>query len=101
MVGYLLQLRQSSEATHKINSHIHSLLSFVLQIILTQHHWHLWALRYSIAKANDRVKSLGTSGAIGAGINHGQNIGKSTSQDSARGNTRVKNVVIDHMKIRM
>ena len=35
-MGYLLQLRRSGEAAHKINSCVHSFLSFVLQIILIQ-----------------------------------------------------------------
>jgi ABC-type thiamin/hydroxymethylpyrimidine transport system permease subunit len=34
--GYLLQLRHFGEAAHKINSYVHSFLSFVLQIILIQ-----------------------------------------------------------------
>jgi hypothetical protein len=39
--GYLLQLRPSGEAAHKINSCVHSFLSYVLQIILTQYNWRL------------------------------------------------------------
>jgi hypothetical protein len=38
---YLLQLRRFGEAAHKINSCVHSFLSYVLQIILTQYNWRL------------------------------------------------------------